>query len=85
LNPPDVGLVEWLIHTYWLRYKITTPLAGHLFNGLALLRLSESVLGKSLSPPVPDSAFLSGPHDDELDGLFRLSDFLLVNDVKWAT
>jgi hypothetical protein len=31
---------------------------------------------------VPDSAFPSGPNDDKLDGLFKLFDFLLDNDVK---
>jgi hypothetical protein len=34
---------------------------------------------------VLDSAFPSGPADDKLDGLFRLFDFLLDNDVKLGT
>ncbi|THG96991.1 hypothetical protein EW026_g4932 [Hermanssonia centrifuga] len=55
-----------------------TPLCG----GLALLRLAEDIKGKPSSPPVPDSAFPSGPNDDKLDGLFRLFDFLLDNDIK---
>ena len=31
---------------------------------------------------MPDSAFPHGPHDDKLEGLFVLFDFLLDNDVK---
>jgi hypothetical protein len=44
--------------------------------------LAESIRGKPSSPPVLDSAFPSGPNDDKLDGLFKLFDFLLDNDVK---
>ncbi|RXW25401.1 hypothetical protein EST38_g391 [Candolleomyces aberdarensis] len=58
---------------------------GPLFNGLALLRIAESVKGKPASPPVPDSAFPTDPADDKLDGLFRLFDFLLDNDVKMGS
>jgi len=39
-------------------------------------------VGKSATPPIPDSAFPVVPNDDKLDGLFRLFDFLLDNDVK---
>lgn len=34
---------------------------------------------------MPDAAFPSGPNDDKLDGLFRLFDYLLDNDVKMGT
>ncbi len=34
---------------------------------------------------MPDSAFPSGLGDDKLDGLFRLSDFLLDNDDKMGS
>lgn len=44
--------------------------------------MAESIRGKPSSPPVLDSAFPSGPNDDKLDGLFKLFDFLLDNDVK---
>jgi hypothetical protein len=44
--------------------------------------LAESIKGKPASPPVPDSAFPVDANDDKLDGLFRLFDFLLDNDVK---
>ncbi|KAG1873618.1 hypothetical protein DFJ58DRAFT_721902 [Suillus subalutaceus] len=84
LNPSDTDLVEWANSHLPAALK-NYDLTGHLFSGLALLRLSESVLGKSPSPPVPDSAFPSGPDDDKLDGLFRLFDFLLDNDVKMGS
>ena len=35
--------------------------------------------------PVPDSAFPTSPYDDKLDGLFRLFDYLLDNDVKMGS
>lgn len=44
--------------------------------------MAESIRGKPSSPPVLDSSFPSGPNDDKLDGLFKLFDFLLDNDVK---
>ena len=40
---------------------------------------------RGASPPVLDTAFPSGPDDDKLDGLFRLFDYLLDNDVKMGT
>jgi hypothetical protein len=50
---------------------------------LALFRLAESINGHPVSPPVPDSAFLSGPSDDgPMEGLFALFDFLVNNEVK---
>lgn len=49
------------------------------------MRIAESIRGKSASPPVPESSFPSGPGDDRLDGLFRLFDFLVENDVHLGT
>jgi hypothetical protein len=49
------------------------------------LRLAEAIKGKPASPPVLDSSFPTGPHDDKLDGLFRLFDYLLDNDVKMGS
>jgi hypothetical protein len=54
-------------------------------GGLVLLRLAESIKGRPSAPPVPDSAFPSGPNDEKLDGLFLLFDFLLDNDVKMGS
>lgn len=62
-----------------------TDTTGSLCGGLALLRLAESIKGRPSSPPVLDSAFPTDPSDDKLDGLFRLFDFLLDNDVKMGS
>ncbi|KAH0840211.1 hypothetical protein J3R83DRAFT_1213 [Lanmaoa asiatica] len=77
----DSNLVEWANSHLPRSLQMTDP-AGPLFGGLAVLRLAEDMMGKSASPPIPDSAFPSGSNDDKLDGLFRLFDFLLDNDVK---
>ena len=53
--------------------------------GLGLLRLAESIKGQPSSPPIPDFAFPADIHDDNLDGMFRLFDFLLDNDVKMGS
>ena len=53
--------------------------------GLGLLRLAESIKGQPTSPPVPNFAFPADMHDDNLDGLFRLFDFLLDNEVKMGS
>ncbi|KAF8138820.1 hypothetical protein EV363DRAFT_1580521 [Boletus edulis] len=80
----DPDLVEWA-NSHLPRSLQVTDLANPLFGGLALLRLAEDMMGKSATPPIPDSAFPSGPNDDKLDGLFRLFDFLLDNDVKMGS
>lgn len=77
----DAQLIAWANSHLPKKLQITDP-NGPLCGGLALLRLAESIRGKPSSPPVPDSAFPSGPNDDKLDGLFKLFDFLLDNDVK---
>jgi hypothetical protein len=84
LKASDASLIEWA------NAHLPAPLQNHdptgqLYSGLALLRLAESIVGKQTSPLVPDSAFPSGPDDDKLDGLFRLFDFLLDNDVKMGS
>ena len=76
----DAQLIEWANSHLPRKLQITNH--NTLCGGLALLRLAESIRGKPSSPPVPDSAFPSGPNDDKLDGLFKLFDFLLDNDVK---
>ncbi|GJE87501.1 hypothetical protein PsYK624_035840 [Phanerochaete sordida] len=80
----DPGLIEWANAHLPEKLKITDAM-NSLCSGLALLRLAEDIKGKPASPPVPDSAFPTGPNDDRLDGLFRLFDFLLDNDVKMGT
>jgi len=80
----EISLIEWANSHLSSSLQITDPL-GPLCGGLTLLRLAESIRGKSSTPPVPDSAFPSDPNDDRLDGLFKLFDFLLDNDVRMGT
>ena len=81
---PDKSLVEWANSHLPEQLQVNDP-TGPLFSGLALLRLAENIKGKPSSPPVPDSAFPSHPDDEKLDGLFRLFDYLLDNDVKMGS
>ncbi|KAJ7109899.1 hypothetical protein C8R44DRAFT_678459 [Mycena epipterygia] len=83
-TPVDEGLIEWANTHLPSNLQITDP-AGPLCDGLGLLRLAESIKGRPSSPPVPDSAFPKDPSDDNLDGLFRLFDFLLDNEVRMGS
>ncbi|KAJ7786636.1 hypothetical protein B0H16DRAFT_1401843 [Mycena metata] len=83
-TPVDEGLIEWANTHLPLNLQITDP-SGSLCDGLGLLRLAESIKGRPSSPPVPDSAFPKDPSDDNLDGLFRLFDFLLDNEVRMGS
>lgn len=83
-GPVDSDLIEWA-NTHLPSQLQIKDASGSLCGGLALLRLAEDIRGKPSSPPVPDSAFPTGPNDDKLDGLFRLFDYLLDNDVKMGT
>lgn len=83
-TPIDTSLIEWANSHLPSSLRITDT-TGPLCGGLALLRLAEDIKGKPSSPPVPDAAFPTGPNDDKLDGLFRLFDFLLDNDVKMGS
>ncbi len=44
--------------------------------------MAESIKGQPASPPVPDLAFPVDTNDEKLDGLVKLFDFLLDNEVK---
>lgn len=77
-------MIEWANSHLPSALQITDT-TGSLCGGLALLRLAESIKGRPSSPPVPDSAFPIDATDDKLDGLFRLFDFLLDNDVKMGS
>ncbi|KAJ6469653.1 hypothetical protein C8R47DRAFT_1200712 [Mycena vitilis] len=83
-TPVDDGLIEWANSHLPSNLQITEP-NGPLCDGLGLLRLAESIKGKPSSPPVPDSAFPKDSSDDNLDGLFRLFDFLLDNEVRMGS
>lgn len=84
MQPVDASLIEWAnSHLPSSLHIKDNP--GPLCGGLTLLRLAENIKGKPSSPPVPDSAFPSSANDEKLDGLFRLFDYLLDNDVKMGT
>ncbi|KIK57636.1 hypothetical protein GYMLUDRAFT_75254 [Collybiopsis luxurians FD-317 M1] len=82
--PIDDGLIEWA-NSYLPASLQITDTSGSICGGLTILRLAEAIKGRPSSPPVPDSAFPTDPTDDKLDGLFRLFDFLLDNDVKMGS
>ncbi|KAJ4478978.1 hypothetical protein J3R30DRAFT_2697911 [Lentinula aciculospora] len=82
--PIDDGLIDWANSHLPSSLQIIDT-NGAICGGLTILRLAEAIKGRPSSPPVPDSAFPSDPGDDKLDGLFRLFDFLLDNDVKMGS
>lgn len=82
--PVDDGLIDWANSHLSPALRIQNA-SGSICNGLTLLRLAESIKGTPSTPPVPDSAFPSGPSDEKLDGLFRLFDFLLDNYVRMGS
>ena len=84
MSQADDSLIKW-VNTHLPESLQITPLTGFLCTGLGLLRLAESIKGQPSSPPVPDSAFPADIHDEKLDGLFMLFDFLLANDVKMGS
>lgn len=77
-------MIDWA-NSYLPPHLQVLDFTGPLFSGLALLRLAESIKGMPSSPPVLDSAFPVDANDEKLDGLFRLFDFLLDNDVKMGS
>ncbi|KDQ15462.1 hypothetical protein BOTBODRAFT_292577 [Botryobasidium botryosum FD-172 SS1] len=70
----------------WINTRIpeTCPpandLAESLSTGLILFRLAEAI--KGVPAGVPDNAFPAANGEEKLEGLFKLFDFLLDNDVK---
>jgi hypothetical protein len=83
----DDPLIKWANTHLPESLQITESTTGFLYTGLGLglLRLAESIKGQPSSPPVLDSAFPADIHDDKLDGLFRLFDFLLDSGVKMGS
>ena len=84
MSEADSSLIKWA-NTHLPESLRINESTGFLCTGLELLRLAESIKGQPSSPPVPNSAFPADIHDDKLDGLFRLFDFLLDNDVKMGS
>ncbi|KAJ3511340.1 hypothetical protein NLJ89_g4157 [Agrocybe chaxingu] len=83
-NSGDDALIDWA-NSHLPEHLQINDATGYLCGGLTLLRLAESIRGRPSSPPIPDSAFPVDSNDDKLDGLFRLFDFLLDNDVKMGS
>lgn len=84
--PIDDSLIEWANSHLSQHLQISVPPTSlSICTGLHLLRIAESIKGHALSPPVSDSAFPSSPSDDTLEGLFRLFDFMLDNDVRMGS
>ena len=86
MSQTDDSLIKWA-NTHLPESLQIDDSAGFLSTGLGLglLRLAESIKGQPSSPPVPDFAFPTDIHDDNLDGLFKLFDFLLDNEVKMGS
>jgi hypothetical protein len=58
-------------------------LSTSLATGLILFRVAEAIKGKPSE--VLDSDFPNAPGDEKLEGLFKLFDFLLDNDVRMGS
>lgn len=84
MSQAEDSLIHWANSHLPESLQINDP-TGLLCTGLGLLRIAEAIRGRPSSPPVPDSAFPVDIHDDKLDGLFKLFDFLLDNDVKMGS
>ncbi|KAK0443914.1 uncharacterized protein EV420DRAFT_1575367 [Desarmillaria tabescens] len=84
MTPMDNDLIEWANSHLPSTLQISDTTVS-IYGGLHLFRIAESIKGRSVSPPVPDSAFPVDSNDEKLDGLFRLFDFLLDHDVKMGS
>ncbi|KAH7108457.1 hypothetical protein BKA62DRAFT_682246 [Auriculariales sp. MPI-PUGE-AT-0066] len=75
----DEDLIRW-INSHLPAELHVADVTQSLSTGLVLFRLAEAIKGRSAG--VPDSVFPRGPNDDRLEGLFKLFDFLLDNDIR---
>lgn len=73
----DGDLIEWANSLLPKQYRIY-DVTRDLTSGLVLLRLAESIKGSPSEPPVSDSLFKD---ENNIDGMFKLFDYLLDNDV----
>ncbi|QRV73324.1 SH3 domain protein [Ceratobasidium sp. AG-Ba] len=80
LSNEEQALLEWVNSRLPPTCPLAEDLSSSMASGLILFRLAEAI--KESDSGVPDSAFPRGPGDDRLDGLFKLFDFLLDNDVR---
>ncbi|CAE6489172.1 unnamed protein product [Rhizoctonia solani] len=80
LSAGEQELIEWVNTKLPPTCPLAEDLSTSMSSGLILFRLAESI--KEVDSGVSDSVFPQGPGDDRLDGLFKLFDFLLDNDVR---
>ncbi|KAM6501320.1 hypothetical protein JOM56_004334 [Amanita muscaria] len=81
----DNAMLEWANSHLPFKLHVTNP-SEQTYSALALFRIAESIKGKPMSPPLPDSSFPTGPNDDKaMEGLFALFDFLVNNEVKMGS
>jgi len=88
----NAALLQWVNSLLPDQTPFATDLSYSLSSGLILFRLAESIkYGQDIAnarlrspspddPLVPDKLFEGG--EDRIDGLMKLFDFLLDNDVK---
>ncbi|KAG9016139.1 polar growth protein [Tulasnella sp. JGI-2019a] len=76
----DMELINWINSNLPSDAPLATDLSTSLSSGLVMYRLAESI--KGVPTDVPDSAFPLNGEPEKLEGLFKLFDFLLDNDVK---
>ncbi|KAB5594201.1 Protein pob1 [Ceratobasidium theobromae] len=83
LSPGAQELVDWVNAKLPPTCPFAEDLSQSMSSGLILFRLAEAI--KETDSGVPDSAFPQGPGDERLEGLFKLFDFLLDNDVRMGS
>ncbi|KAG8889639.1 polar growth protein [Tulasnella sp. 332] len=79
----DIELITWINQNLPGDTPPATDLSASLSSGLIMYRLAESI--KGVPTDVPDSAFPLNGEPEKLEGLFKLFDFLLDNDVKMGS
>ena len=79
----DADLMSWANNHLPVALKLKDT--SGVYSGLALFRLAEAIKGTPMEPHVPDNAFPSNLSDDRLEGLFKLFDFFLDNDIRMGS
>jgi hypothetical protein len=73
-------LINWINANLPPESPPATDLSTSLASGLVLYRLAENI--KGLPTDLPDSAFPQEGDPERLEGLFKLFDYMLDNDVR---
>ncbi|KIJ57202.1 hypothetical protein M422DRAFT_23288 [Sphaerobolus stellatus SS14] len=74
----EAELIEWANTLLGEQYRIR-DVTSDLTNGLLFFRLAEAITGRPTEPPVADSVFKD---ENNIEGMFKLFDYLLDNEVK---